>query len=265
MKYAIISDLHANLEAVEATFADIAQQGVDEILCLGDLVGYFANPNEVVSLIQSKNIRTITGNHDRVAARLKEPDHFGEAARRAILWTQTELAAENRLFLAALPLMLTVDDKLLVHGALTPQPNEDLHVSSVARAEQSLRALRDEHPARICLFGHTHRPMIYRLDGDAAVAQKGSGSFSLTGEARYLINPGSVGQSRDGDPRASYLILQGEHVQFRRVEFARAAALAKAERAGIIHRESLLKRTKGRIESLARHGREALRRILAGR
>jgi predicted phosphodiesterase len=257
---AVISDLHANLEAVEATFSDIARQKVDEVLCLGDLVGYFANPNECVELIRSRGVRCVMGNHDRVAAGLAEPTNFGETARRAILWTRQELSDDNRRFLAGLPMTLALGELLLVHGALTPEPNVDLHVSSLARAEQSLTALRDRFSARICLFGHTHRPMLYRLDDSSARAHKGEGCLSLAGHC--LVNPGSVGQSRDADARASYVILDGENATFRRVEFARAATLAKASHAGLLYRQGPVRRAIGEVQSVVRHSREALRRFL---
>ena len=119
MRYAVISDVHSNLEALTAVLDKIDGEHADRDVCLGDLVGYYADPNECLKIIRNSDIRSIAGNHDRAATGAKEPAQFGEAGRRAIFWTRGELSDESRLYLEQLPLSCLVDDRfLMVHAAL---------------------------------------------------------------------------------------------------------------------------------------------------
>ena len=242
MRYAILSDIHASVEALRAVLDDARAQGIDRLVCLGDVVGYHAEPDACVALLRARAVLCVAGNHDRVAAGLAEPTDFGEVARRAALWTRGQLSPESRAWLHALPLLAVVEGRfLIVHGALHPAPNADLHLSSPARVRRSLSALRvGPWGVRLAFFGHTHRAAIHE-----ARAWGGVRSLSLAGDpillgagAYRLVNPGSVGQPRDGDPRASYAILdagpEALSLSVRRVPFDREACLAKAARAGLL-------------------------------
>jgi len=236
VRYAILSDVHANLEALTAVLDDVRAEGAPPIVCLGDLVGYHADPEACVDLLRAHGAVAVAGNHDRVAAGLAEPDGFGDAARRAILWTRARLSPEARAFLALLPLSRVVDGRfLLFHGALHPAPNADLHLSRAARVRRSIQALEDgPWGVRLAFFGHTHRGVVHEARGGAVRSIEGQ-TMELTAGLTYLVNPGSVGQPRDGDPRAAYVIFDAGLglLRFRRVPFDRDACLAKVARAGL--------------------------------
>lgn len=213
MKYLIISDIHANLEALEATLA--AAGPCDRVLLLGDLVGYGADPNAVVDRVRAlPNVTIVRGNHDKVGAGLEDVEGFNYLARHAIAWTASALTGENRSWLAALPQgPVIVDDRVEIsHG--TPF-DEDVYVFDDLDALRALRAARRP----VCFFGHTHVPAVFRLTERVSSGGDPQGSldtitprgslFELTldADARYLVNCGAVGQPRDGNPRAAYGIL----------------------------------------------------------
>ncbi|MDI1434734.1 metallophosphoesterase family protein [Polyangium sorediatum] len=242
MKYAVVSDVHANVEALSAVIAAIDVERVDAILCLGDVVGYGANPNECARMLASAGAKGVVGNHDRAALGLRDTAHFGLQAQQAMRWTRRLLGGPPRDWLASLPLVRKVSSELLLfHAALHPMPNDELHLSSLSRLEKSLRALQEGgYGARIGLFGHTHHAGAWRARGGAFGPAPGD-MVKLDDGAHYLINPGSVGQSRDGDPRAAFAILDMDQgaVWFRRVAYdttlamAKVAALAAAQRGGL--------------------------------
>lgn len=236
MRYAILSDVHANLEALTAVLADLRAEGAARVVCLGDFVGYHADPEACVALLRAHDAVAIAGNHDRVAAGLAEPEEFTDVARRAILWTRARLSSETRAFLAGLPLTRVVDGRfLLFHGALHPVPNTDLHLSRAARVRRSIEALVDgPWGVRLAFFGHTHRGVVHEAHRGTVRSIEGQ-TMLLTAGLTYLVNPGSVGQPRDGDPRAAYLIFDAGAglLRFRRVPFDRDACLAKVARAGL--------------------------------
>jgi predicted phosphodiesterase len=253
MKYAVVSDIHANVEAFEAVLARIDAHSVDQIVCLGDIVGYFANPNECVAIMRDRGAWCIAGNHDRVAAGVKAPTRFSETARRAIAWTSDRLTTENVEFLRSLKLIDVVDDRfLIVHGALHPEPNDDVYLSSVDAVRESCRVLV-QHPsnAKICFFGQTHCKAAYAADqyGRGAIVEVNHDSFSVRRDTCYLVNPGSVGQPRDGNPRASFLIYDAGAgtIEFHRVAYDLATCHDKARRAGLLAKETGLRARRSRI------------------
>jgi predicted phosphodiesterase len=237
LRYAILSDVHANIEALEAVLEAARAEGADRVLCLGDVVGYHADPDACVARLREVSALCVAGNHDRAAVGVTGPTDFSDAGWRAILWTRARLAPESRSFLAALPLHAVVDGRLLlVHAAVHPAPNADLHLSNDARVSRSIQALyRGPWGVRLGFFGHTHRGAVHELRGGAQRTREGT-MIALDPGSHYLINPGSVGQPRDGDPRASFLILDTDElgVRFHRVPFDGAACLAKAARAGLL-------------------------------
>ncbi|WP_170319341.1 metallophosphoesterase family protein [Polyangium spumosum] len=230
MRYAVVSDVHSNVEALSAVLAAIDAERVDAIVCLGDVVGYGANPNECARLLAAAGAKCVVGNHDRAALGLRDTAHFGRKAREAMRWTRRMLSDTSHDWLASLPLVRKVSSEvLLFHAALHPTPNDELHLSSLSRLEKSLRALREGgYGARIGLFGHTHHAGAWRARGGAFGPAPGE-IVKLDDGAHYLINPGSVGQSRDGDPRASFAVLDMDEgiARFRRVPYDTTLAMAK--------------------------------------
>lgn len=231
MKYAIISDIHSNLEALKRVLEEIDKLGVDRTICLGDIVGYGANPNECVEIIKERKIESIVGNHDVVASGEKEPFNFNPVARGAALWTREMLTVDNREFLHNLPEMREIDGFLIVHGAIS---DPDLYVFSARDAFSELKLMTKWN---ICFFGHTHvRTYYVLLDGN--VRCPSDYEFKIESEAKYLINPGSVGQPRDGDPRSSFLIYNSEEsvVRFIRQEYDIESAKKKIIKSGLDRR-----------------------------
>jgi hypothetical protein len=221
MKIALIADVHANLDALSATIERARAAKVDRIVALGDLVGYHAMPRQCLDRIREEGIACVAGNHDWAAAGLLDTRGFGPAARRAIAWTREEITEEHRRYLASLPVTLALDeDLLLFHAALHPAPGVTLHLNREPRVRRSLEALA-AHGARVGCFGHTHRAIVHYVDTSGRFHAVHGERVGLPRGARVLINPGSVGQPRDGDPRGSFAILdtrEGE-VRFTRVPF----------------------------------------------
>ena len=241
MRYAVLSDVHANLEALTAVLGRLKTLAVDRIVCLGDVVGYHADPGECLELLRASGAHLIAGNHDRAATGKKDPSDFGFAARRAVLWTQQKLQERDRRFLDELPVFDQLDGFAVVHAALHPEPNEDLHLSTRRRIDRSLAVLASgRFDAKICFFGHTHRPVAHELRGSRYVSHSADRIVPLLPDGVYLVNPGSVGQSRDGDERAAFLVYdtRATTIAFHRVAYDRAACLRKARRAGLLHRET---------------------------
>lgn len=220
VRYLVLSDIHANLEALEAVGAAAARRPFDAVLCLGDLVGYGASPNEVTEQIRGlRPAVIIRGNHDKAAAGIIDTSDFNPIAGLAVAWTQRQLTVENAAYLAGLPAGPRVVDDLIeiCHGA---PHDEDAYL--VSEADARVAAAAASRP--VCLFGHTHVSLMLKLTADrfelARPAGGASGSWrvALDPRSRYLINPGSVGQPRDGDPRAAFAIVDtGERV----IEFFR--------------------------------------------
>lgn len=206
MRYAIISDLHANLEASVGVLESIDKLGVDQIVCLGDVVGYNGNPNECADLIREMDIPAICGNHDAVACGLEEPWGFNPVALSAALWTREQLSPENTEWLRSQPDSRHIGELLFVHGSPT---NRDLYMFGWDDVLRQVPFLENS-PYVICFFGHTHTPGIYSGDGVYTVdesARFALGKDQSARDKRFFINPGSVGQPRDGDPRASFGLL----------------------------------------------------------
>ena len=235
MRYLVISDIHANLEAYEAVMAAAVPLAYERVLVLGDLVGYGADPNAICDRVRVLAPQAlIRGNHDKVGSGIESPEGFNAVARSAIRWTHDALTPGHREWLAALPAgPLVVDDFIeICHG--TPF-DEDAYVFD------DLDALRAMHAARrpLCLFGHTHVQVGHYLSRDQFGLSTADDQRPLTiplDEAnRYLINPGSVGQPRDGDPRAGFAVVDtaAREVTLHRVEYPVAQAQARILEEGL--------------------------------
>ena len=235
VRYLILSDIHANLEALEAVL-DAAPDGTwDHAVVLGDLVGYGASPNPVIDLVRALNpIAIIRGNHDKAACGIEDGSNFNHVARVAALWTGESLTSENREFLRSLPAgPVTIDEHVeICHGSPF---DEDHYIFDTDDARRALDA--GERP--LCLFGHTHLPVVFRRIGDTYDGFLPEGSvdtlLSIEPEVRYMVNPGSVGQPRDGDPRAAFAIYdsRGPEVVLRRVHYPVDAAQRRIISAGL--------------------------------
>lgn len=227
MKYAIISDIHSNLEALSSVLDVIDGEGVEHIVCLGDIVGYGADPNSCVEIIKERNIPSVLGNHDAVACGIYEPTLFNDMAAHAALWTREELHPENRLFINKLPEKLTIDDFLAVHGAIS---DPDKYILSAYDARPEFSMMEEK---TICFFGHTHVAITYFYVNNRVDTFSPS-DIALEGGVKYLINPGSVGQPRDGDPRASFVIYDDQGIaEYKRVEYDIKRAQEKILKTGL--------------------------------
>lgn len=234
MRYLILSDIHANTDALDSVLAAAPAGTWDQVLVLGDLVGYGAEPNGVVDRIRAlEPLAVIRGNHDKAGSGLEDGSSFNNIARLAAQWTLEALSDANREYLRALPAgPVTIDDGLeICHGS----PFDEDHY--IFDAEDARRAL-DAATRPLCLFGHTHLPVVFRRDSsvfDGFVPDGGETPVPLNAGAHYLINVGSVGQPRDGDPRAAFGIYDSEglSVQLRRVIYPVATAQRRILSAGL--------------------------------
>jgi len=214
MRYLIVSDIHANIDAFE-TVLDHASGAYDRVLVLGDLVGYGAEPNAVVDRIKGLDpLAVIRGNHDKAACGIDDGSAFNHVARVAAIWTGERLTAENTDYLRALPMGPLEIDSLteICHGAPF---DEDHYIFDGGDAALALRTAQHS----LCLFGHTHLPALFKivegsLYGTALDAERDA-VIPLQRGARYLVNVGSIGQPRDGDPRAAYGVLDDEARELR--------------------------------------------------
>lgn len=235
MRYLVISDIHANLEAYETVMAAAEPLNCERILVLGDLVGYGADPNAVCDRVRALAPHAlIRGNHDKVGSGLESPEGFNAVARSAIRWTYDALSPDNRNWLAALPAgPLAVDDLIeICHG--TPF-DEDAYVFDDLDALRAMHA--SERP--LCLFGHTHVQVGHYLSKDqfglSTADEQRPLTIALDEANRYLVNPGSVGQPRDGDPRAGFGVVDTStrEMTIYRVEYPVAKAQARILEEGL--------------------------------
>jgi diadenosine tetraphosphatase ApaH/serine/threonine PP2A family protein phosphatase len=206
MRLALIADIHSNREALDSVLARIDQEGVEAILNLGDLVGYNASPNECLELLRSRNIWSLAGNHDLAVLDPERAQHFNIIAYDALMWCREQIRPEFLEFLQGLPLLRQEPGAFLAcHG--TPG-NPDTYIAYHFQGKRVLKDLRNHSQLRVCFFGHTHRRALWYRDirGKVALRQIAPTPMKLSLEEHYLINPGSVGQPRDGNPEAAYAI-----------------------------------------------------------
>ena len=222
MILAIISDIHSNKEALEAVLAAIAAEPVDTILCLGDIVGYGSDPNDCAREVFARCGSIVRGNHDKAVVGLIDLEWFNSAARESALWNRRNASDETLAALRTLPKgPVELDDGVVIcHG--TPV-DEDEYMLSSAAVEESYRWIDARQPGTMCCFhGHSHLPMVIERPGPkkpAKVHRNGS-EIRLKAGSAYLINPGSVGQPRDGNPRASFGIFDTKSLVYRNLRVA---------------------------------------------
>ncbi len=235
MRYGVISDIHSNLEALEAIFDEIDSIGVDKTICLGDIVGYNANPNECIDILRKRGVESVMGNHDSRAAELEEPSDFNPLAATAVIWTREVLTETNKSYLSRLPRSLKIDETFLaVHGWIN---DTDRYIQNTDDAEANFELLWDCSPLtpiKICFFGHTHIARSFIKD-DNEVREARERRISIESKRLYLVNPGSVGQPRDLDPRASFAVFDSEksEINMYRVEYDIESCSKKVLKAGL--------------------------------
>jgi predicted phosphodiesterase len=217
MRIAVLADIHSNLAALKAVLEDIKERGgADEVWCLGDIVGYGPEPGECIKLLQEQKPVCIAGNHDLGAIGKLDLAYFNPAAAEACQWTARKLDPIASRYLEDLPKTIQKNDFLLVHGSPADPIQE--YVLSTSIAEKNFGYFKEQ----FCLVGHTHVPVAFRKDKSACTSIALSENIGLVlGSHRMIINPGAVGQPRDGDKRASYGIYDSEGKMFRlhRVEY----------------------------------------------
>jgi diadenosine tetraphosphatase ApaH/serine/threonine PP2A family protein phosphatase len=230
VRVAVVSDIHANLHALEAVLAEIERESPDEVWCLGDVVGYGPKPNECCALVRERAGLVLCGNHDLAVIGALDLDEFSGDAARAARWTQEVLTDENRAWLGALQPTANRDGAELFHAS--PRDPVWDYVLSEEVALQSLRMTG----APVVLVGHSHVALALSTGGsDIAGGLAPGGTDEDIGGRRWLFNPGSVGQPRDGDPDAAWLLVDfsGNRAGFRRVAYDVAATQADIRAAGL--------------------------------
>lgn len=213
MKYAIISDIHGNVEALKNVLTHLESEEISQIICLGDVVGYGPKPNECVELIKERTDVCLMGNHDHAVLGLTDVNHFNQYARDAVLWTRRTMTQYNKTFLENMPFTSTAKEALFVHA--TPlEPQEWHYIFSADEARRNLDSIKQ----RVAFIGHSHIPVVFSYkDG---IIDKEELTLDLKND-RYIINVGSIGQPRDGDPRSCFVLFDDDigELSYRRLEY----------------------------------------------
>jgi diadenosine tetraphosphatase ApaH/serine/threonine PP2A family protein phosphatase len=229
VRYAILSDIHGNLEALGAVLADAAGR-TDGVLCLGDVVGYGADPTACVDLVADRAEKVVGGNHEWAVTGRLALGWFNRWARAAAEWTSERLDSDHQAWLSALPLSAEVADATLVHAS-PARPDEWDYLLVAEDGWDAFSAFA----TRLCFVGHSHRPAAWSLGSSGPGWDPRPATMTLEAGRRYIVNVGSVGQPRDGDPRASYAVwdVDAGQVAIRRVVYDIASARRKIQAAGL--------------------------------
>lgn len=228
VRYAVLGDIHSNLEALQGVLADAKEAGADAVLCVGDVVGYGANPRECLDLLRERGGAVVAGNHDWAVADKVSIEYFNADARDSIEWTRDQLSREDVEYISRMPLVQVRDEITLVHSSPFSPEYFD-YVQTLYDVQLAF----DHLETRICFVGHSHVPVMFfnTLPVDYLVRPE----LQLPGDHRVIINVGSVGQPRDLDPRACYAIFDTEEqkVYLRRVDYDLHAASERMVAAGL--------------------------------
>ena len=230
MKTVFIADAHGNFEALEAVWSALERERADRVVFLGDIVGYGASPNECVEMLKRLTGYAVLGNHDMVSTGRQSAEDFNPVARAALGWTRARLTRESKIFLESLPLMIDLETMLAVH-ATPARPESWRYILNLYDAEDAFASFQQQ----LCFIAHSHRPRIFVQMEDGSVETGAPERVEPLPGRRYLINCGSVGQPRDGDPRSCYGVFDSSTGAYRleRVEYDIAAAQIKIIRAGL--------------------------------
>lgn len=232
MRYAVLSDIHSNLVALQAVLDELAEAQIDRYLCLGDIVGYGARPNQCCDLIRELDAVSVRGNHDEAAVDPGRAEWFTAPARACILWTRSQLRDDNLEYLSALPVLERLDDMTLCHGSITDPGH---YIVTPGDAVPSFKAMETS----IAFFGHTHYSEWFADGQDGELPAEhptpSGGTLRIENGCRYLVNPGAVGQPRDGNEMAAYAIYDDEtaEIQMHRVPYEIEKTALQMEQAGL--------------------------------
>jgi predicted phosphodiesterase len=235
MKYAILGDIHANLEALSAVLQDAEEQGVDQVACTGDVVGYNADPKACLQIIRKRECTLVQGNHDYYAACNESMELFTPMAQKSIRWTRKQLSPFERKYLRHLPLIVDIETFTIVHSSLS-NPHRWNYIFKRKAADANFR---NQFNA-VCFYGHTHVPLAF-VKGDNSLEKGFYETLQIRQGYQYLINVGSVGQPRDRNPKAAYVIydLSEQTVTIRRVDYDMELTQKKIRAAGLPFRNAL--------------------------
>jgi predicted phosphodiesterase len=234
MKYAILGDIHANLEALQAVLKDAGEQGVTHYACTGDVVGYSADPKACLQMIRSLKCTVVQGNHDYYAACNESMELFTPMAKKSIQWTRRQLSPFERKYLRHLPLIIDIENFTIVHSSLH-NPHRWNYIFKRKAADANFRNQFNQ----VCFFGHTHVPLAFV--GGKTTEKGFYETLHVRPGMQYLVNVGSVGQPRDRNPKAAYVIydLDEQTITMRRVEYDIEGTQKKIRAAGLPFRNAL--------------------------
>jgi diadenosine tetraphosphatase ApaH/serine/threonine PP2A family protein phosphatase len=225
MRIAILSDIHGNLEALNTAMDYIVDNDIDKVYCLGDIVGYGPNPNECVETIAEKCEKVVIGNHDHAVLGLTSTEYFNDFAKLSTYWTKNILTEENKEFLSSLEFTYSIDDILFVHATPSDPPMWHYILSEIdARHELS------HFNEKICFIGHSHFPIVFYQDGFSRKSK-----LVLNADQRYIVNVGSIGQPRDGNPKTCFCVYNDDtkEIEYIRLNYDLEKTREKIVRAGL--------------------------------
>jgi len=224
MRYAIFSDIHSNLESLESALAAYNKEGIDKYLCVGDIVGYGANPKECMQIIRDKDIITVAGNHDWAIGGRFSIHYFNPYAREAVFWTEEQLDKTELEYLNNLELIYQEEDFCLVHGTLI-KPEYFDYLFELSDTKLSFQVMK----TNLCFVGHTHSPITFIKDSNNKINFTKDQNIPVEPNKKYIINVGSVGQPRDGDSRGCLCVYDSKEkiIQIKRFEYDIKTAQSK--------------------------------------
>lgn len=230
MRYGIFSDVHSNLEALEQVLEAFKLEDIDKYLCVGDVVGYNANPKECIEKVKTLAMITVAGNHDWASVDLFSIDYFNPVAAEAVSWTKQNLDDQSRSFLESLKLVYKNEDLTLVHGTLD-KPEEFNYMFDGYTADETFKLLE----TNICFVGHTHVAGIFIKDKNERMYCRKDNFIDISPENKYIVDVGSVGQPRDGNPQAAYCIYDTDkkEVRIKRISYDIETVSRKISEAGL--------------------------------
>jgi len=232
MRIAIFSDIHGNLEALSAVLKYLEEEGITNYICGGDVVGYGANPNECVDMVAALDCPVVMGNHDHAALGLTDITYFNPTARAALLWTRETLKPERKKFINQLEFIYQANNMFLVHAA-PRHPDQWEYILSLEAAETNFGFFKEQ----VCFIGHSHQPFFVGISSDGNVELITENPLYIQKDCRYIINVGSVGQPRDGNPNSAISIFDTstQTVSLIRIAYDIEKAQEKIIKSGLPH------------------------------
>ncbi|MBU2590681.1 MAG: metallophosphoesterase family protein [Nitrospinota bacterium] len=233
MKYAIFSDIHSNLEAFQAALDSMDREGTEKRIFLGDIVGYGANPNECIELLKNNSDLVLAGNHDYGLIGKTGLDRFNRYAKEALLWTKEVISEDNIDYLESLPIREEFDSMTLVHSS-PKEPERWHYITNPAEATEQFPAFNTQ----VCFIGHSHHPIIIEMTQAGEISGGLESEMQIKSGHCYIINAGSIGQPRDGNPDAAYCLYDSEQglAKIIRVPYNIKGQQAKMKKAGLPER-----------------------------